>query len=550
MKRPKPLEVTREDIQALRERARRGELSVSAQDAQLIESLAETVVVLSEAVEKKGTSIRRLLRLLFGSKTESKDRLFGKKKDDDDPPGSATAGEGGCESPKPKAKGHGRNGAAAYTGAERVAVKHPDLGAGDPCPECDRGRLRELDPGRLVHVRAQAPVTATIYECERLRCNTCGKVFTAPAPANVALRKYDRSVGILIALLKYGSGMPFARLENLERMAGIPLPASVQWEQVAETASPFWPVLDALETHAAQGQVVHNDDTGMKVLELMKQRDESDAAETLSASNGQAGGKRQRRGIFTSGIVSQVGAHRVALFRTGHRHAGENLADVLARRAADAGKPIQMCDALSRNLPKEFEVLLANCLGHARREFVDLTSDFPEPCRYVIDQLAEVYKNDALTREQNMDPSTRLAYHRQYSRKPMDDLEDWCHAQLDERIVEPNSNLGKAIQYMIRHWDALTLFLEQPGAPLDNNICERALKKAILHRKNSMFYKTINGARVGDLFMSLIHTCHLNGVNALDYLGALAEHSGRLAVAPKKWLPWTYRDTAAALAEP
>jgi len=540
MKRPKPLEVTREDIQALRDRARRGELSVSAEDAELIESLAETVVVLSEAVEKKGTGIRRLLRLLFGAKTESRDRLFGNKKDDDDPPGSAASGKGGRESPKPKPKGHGRNGAAAYTGADRVAVKHPDLSVADPCPECGRGRLRELDPSRMVHVRAQPPISATVYECQRLRCNTCGKVFTAPAPANVALRKYDRSVGVLIALLKYGSGMPFARLENLERMAGIPLPASVQWEQVAETASPLWPVLDALETHAAQGQVVHNDDTGMKVLELMKQRDESDAAET---------GKPQRRGIFTSGIVSQVGAHRVALFRTGHRHAGENLADVLARRAADADKPIQMCDALSRNLPKDFEVLLANCLGHARREFVDLINDFPEPCRYVIDQLAEVYKNDALTREQKMDPHTRLAYHQQYSQKWMDDLEDWCHAQLDDRIVEPNSNLGKAIQYMIRHWDALTLFLEQPGAPLDNNICERALKKAILHRKNSMFYKTRNGARVGDLFMSLIHTCQLNGINAFDYLQTLTAHAGRLAASPKQWLPWTYRDTIATLAD-
>jgi hypothetical protein len=537
MSRPKPLEIDREQIKALRERAKRGELR--SEDAELVEALAETVVVLSEAVEKKGTSIRRLLRLLFGKKTESRDRLFGKKKDDDDPPGGAARGKGGGESSKPKVKGHGRNGAAAYTGAERVSVKHPDLSAGEPCPQCDRGRLRELQPSPLVHVRAQAPITATIYECERLRCNTCGKVFTASAPANVAQRKYDRSVGILIALLKYGSGMPFARLENLERMTGIPLPASVQWEQVDETASPLWPVLDALETHAAQGQVVHNDDTGMNVLELMKQREESDAAET---------GKRPRRGIFTSGIVSQVGSHRVALFRTGHRHAGENLADLLACRAADADKPIQMCDALSRNLPKDFEVLLANCLGHARREFVDLTNDFPEPCRYVIDQLAEVYKNDACTREQKMDPQARLAYHQQHSEPLMDDLEDWCHAQLDEHTVEPNSSLGKAINYMIRHWDALTLFLEQPGAPLDNNICERALKKAILHRKNSMFYKTMNGARVGDLFMSLIHTCQLNGVNALDYLQTLTAHSSRLADDPQQWLPWTYRDTAAALA--
>ncbi len=548
MKRPQPLEMTREDIRALRDRAKRGELGVSPEDARLIESLAETVVVLSEAVEKKGSSIRRLLRLLFGSKTESKNRLFGKKRKDDDPSGGPPSGKTGDESPKPRPKGHGRNAAAAYTGADRVAVKHPELGVGDRCPGCKRGKLRELDPSPLVHVRAQVPITATIYECQRLRCNTCGKMFTAPGPANVALRKYDRSVGVLIALLKYGSGMPFTRLENLERMAGIPLPAAVQWEQVAETASPFWPVLDALEIEAAQGQVVYNDDTGMKVLELMKQRDESDAAESLCTSNRKTDGKRRRRGIFTSGIVSQVGNRRIALFRTGHRHAGENLGQVLSQRAQDAGKPIQMCDALSRNLPKDLEVLLANCLGHARREFVDLFEDFPEPCRYVIEQLAKVYKHDALAREQKMDPHARLAYHQEHSKPIMDKMEKWCHAQLDDRIVEPNSGLGKAIGYMTRHWDALTLFLEQPGAPLDNNICERALKKAILHRKNSMFYKTLNGARVGDLFMSLIHTCQLNGVNALDYLQTLSEHAGKLALKPEQWLPWTYRDTVAALA--
>jgi hypothetical protein len=543
----------REQLQSLRDRTQRGELGVSPEDAALIESLAETVVVLSEAVEKKGTSIRRLLKLLFGAKTESRRRLFGNKQHDDaDPPAgpAGSASSGSDAGRKPQAKGHGRNGVDAYGGAERVAVRHDERTSGDLCPDCCSGKLRDLDPSRLVHVRAQPPVTATVYECERLRCNTCGKVFPAPVPPAVAQRKYDPSVGVQIALLKYGSGMPFARLENLERMAGIPLPAAVQWEQVAETASSLWPVLDALETQAAQGQVVHNDDTGMKVLELMRQRDESDAAEPLSASNAQAGGKRQRRGIFTSGIVSHVGSHRIALFRTGHRHAGENLADVLARRAADADKPIQMCDALSRNLPKAFEVLLANCLGHARREFVDLINDFPEPCRYVIDQLAEVYKNDAHTREQKMDPQARLAYHQQHSEPLINELKDWCHAQRDGHIVEPNSNLGKAIGYMIRHWDALTLFLKQPGAPLDNNICERALKKAILHRKNSMFYKTLNGARVGDLFMSLIHTCQLNGVNALDYLRTLTEHTGRLAVAPQQWLPWTYRDTVAALAGP
>jgi hypothetical protein len=80
----------------------------------------------------------------------------------------------------------------------------------------------------------------------------------------------------------------------------------------------------------------------------------------------------------------------------------------------------------------------------------------------------------------------------------MERLHMWLDAQFDERRVEPNSGLGQAISYLLKHWNRLTLFLRQPGAPLDNNICERALKKSILHRKNSLFYKTRNGARIAE----------------------------------------------------
>ena len=100
----------------------------------------------------------------------------------------------------------------------------------------------------------------------------------------------------------------------------------------------------------------------------------------------------------------------------------------------------------------------------------------------------------------------------------MEELEAWLTVQIEARKVEPNSSLGEAITYMRRHWDKLTLFLRQPAAPLDNNVCEQALKKAILHRKNALFYKTLNGAHVGDVFMSFIHTAELNDIKPFDYL--------------------------------
>ena len=128
----------------------------------------------------------------------------------------------------------------------------------------------------------------------------------------------------------------------------------------------------------------------------------------------------------------------------------------------------------------------------------------------------------------------------------MRQLHDWLTRQLDERLAEPNSALGGAIRYMLRHWEELTLFLRQAGAPLDNNLCERALKKAILHRKNALFYKTQNGARVGDLFMSLIYTCQLNQVNPFDYLTRLQRHADQLVAGPQLWMPWNYREALAS----
>ena len=167
----------------------------------------------------------------------------------------------------------------------------------------------------------------------------------------------------------------------------------------------------------------------------------------------------------------------------------------------------------------------------------------------MLETLREVYKNDALAREHALSPEERLRFHQAESGPLMDDLEEWLRAQLDERKVEPNSGLGEAIGYMLKHWAKLTLFLRVPGAPLDNNICERALKKAILHRKNSLFYKTLNGAHVGDIFMSLIHTAELNGSSPFDYLVELQRHHEEVAMEPSQWMPWNYKDTLTRIAK-
>jgi transposase len=427
--------------------------------------------------------------------------------------------------------GHGRNGVAAFTGARKIAIPHPSLQPGTGCPACEKGKVyRQKEPKPLVRIVGQAPLAATVYELERFRCNACGQVFTAAEPDGVGPDQYDETAGAMIAQLKYGSGVPFYRLEKLQASLGIPLPASTQWEIAEESAEILQPAWAELIRQAAQGEVVYNDDTRMRILRLA--REPSDP----------------RTGVFTSGIVSTRLGQQIALYFTGRQHAGENLADVLRERAAELRPPIQMCDALSRNVPKlslGVEILLANCLAHGRRQFVDLLPNFPAECRYVLEQLGRVYGYDADARERQLTGAERLSFHQQHSAPVMEELHRWLEAQLAQKKTEPNSSLGQAITYLLRHWRALTAFLREANAPLDNNVCERALKRAVLHRKNALFYRTLHGAEVGDLFMSLIHTCELSHVNSFEYLTELQRHARELSTEPARWMPWNYRHTLA-----
>ena len=527
MKAPERIDLNLEQVADLLKRVESG--CLQAGDYEIIKAMVQTIELLSQCVDEKATSIRRLLRMLFGPRTEKLKNVIKDKEKSD----SSKSRQENTTDKSNKPKGHGRNAAADYSAAEQIKVDHATLKPKDNCPGCLKGILYEMKVAKVVvRITGNAPIGAKVYQMQKLRCNLCGEIFIADTPAGIGEEKYDAASAAMIALLKYGSGMPFYRLEQLQGSCGIPLPASTQWEIVEQMADGFYPVYYELNRQAAQGDVIYNDDTTMKILALMQNNDQQNQS--------------QRKGIFTTGILSTVNDQKIALFFTGRKHAGENLADLLQQRQSDRSPPIQMCDALSRNTSEVFKSILANCLAHGRRKFVEVALNFPEQCRYVIETLAEVYKNDQMAKEQNMTADERLHFHQSKSGPLMEDLKTWFNDQLDQKKVEPNCGLGQAISYMLNHWKPLTLFLRAPKAPLDNNICERALKKAILHRKNALFYKTENGARVGDLFMSLIHTCNLAGVNTFDYLTELHKHAVDLAQHPEKWLPWNYNNPSSS----
>jgi transposase len=376
---------------------------------QLIDRSMQAPLSASEG-EKLKTAMHAMAERLLGKRNTEKTNVVLKA-----PPTPAT------ESPSSDKKvipaGHGRHAAAAFTGADKVVVPHATLHSGDPCPECQKGTVyRQKTPATLVRFVGQAPLKATVFEMERLRCNACGEMFTAEAPEQAGPVKYDETAVAMIALLKYGTGVPFNRLERLEQQLGMPLSATTQWELMEAGATDIRAAWDELIRQAAQGSVVHNDDTGMRILRLVREPGD------------------KRTGTFTTGIVSVVGAWKIALYFTGWKHAGENIAEVLNLRDDQLPAPIQMCDALSRNTSKvkDIEILFANCLAHGRRQFVEIVENFPEECRYVLETLRGVYRNDALAREQNLSPEDRLRFHQEHSKKLMTDLHDWMEAQFAE----------------------------------------------------------------------------------------------------------------------
>ena len=526
------LDVRMDDLEQLVERARQGALSDS--EYETLKAVVHTLGHVAELLATHGTTLADLRRVLLaqqGTTEKTRTVLARAGIAGDAEPASVELSD--PPTPRDRPRGHGRHGADAFTGARRVVITHRHLKAGDHCPGCLKGKIYgHQPPARLVRLIGQAPIAATVYELEKLRCNLCGEVFTAEAPPDVGSEKYDATAASMIAVLKYGTGVPFARLAGLQARVEIPLPEATQWEIVHEVATVMQPAFHELLRQAAQGEVVYNDDTSVPVLALRRERVDG------------------RTGVFTSGIVSTREGRQIALYFTGGKHAGENLATVLAHRAATLPPPIQMCDALARNLPTfppAFETIVGYCLAHARRRFVNVTPAFPAECRYVLETLGAVYQVDAQARAQRLSPEARLQRHQADSASRLAELHVWLVRQLDDHRVEPNSGLGQAISYFLKHWDRLTLFLRVAGAPLDNNICERALKKAILHRKNALFFKTTTGALVGDIYMSLIHTADLAGVNAFEYLTALQRHAAELTHTPSAWMPWNYRERLAQI---
>jgi transposase len=531
------------EIEKLIEQIRGTNLEPGAKEK--IERLLRTILALVELLQRKNTSIKKLQQMIFGKRTEKHQTALARKAEDpekadeseksDDGRPKASGDQGAraerlaSESQdKPKRKGHGRRAASDYSGAKIVKCRHERLKIGDDCPASCGGRLYDLkEPTALMQFTGQPLITATKYEREALRCAKCLQRYVAPLPEGVVDERYDATCDATIALMRYGGGLPWHRQAGLQAMGGAPLGEATMWERCEATADAAMGIFLSLMRLAAGGEVIHTDDTWVRILSCLKE----DKEEKGRATN-------------TTGIVVKAGGRKIALYLSGRRHAGENLADLLTKREKGLAPPIQVSDALAANTSVEKNVISAYCLAHARRKVFELKEDYPAKCAVVLDAVGKIYGHEAETA--GMNGERRLAYHQEKSGPVMKELKQWIEAQFSDRKLEPNSNLGKALQYWLGHWEELTVWLREPGTPLDNNESERALKQFILMRKNSMFFKTEHGAAVGDVLASLIRTCRLNGVNAWDYLVTIIRNRKDARNRPDLYLPWNYKSEEAA----
>ncbi|MGB5409622.1 MAG: IS66 family transposase [Thiogranum sp.] len=549
MKDPQPIEIDDVEVEQLIHKAEQGALDAAEQ--QRLVPLLKTLLWLQHALLSTRISLSKLKRILFGKKTEKRPRK--PREPDGGEEGGGSDGDGSPNAPQTgtlsssgmapggqssasntsKTRGHGRRAAADYSGAESVFCAHPAHHSGDPCEQCHRGRLYRSRPLVRLQFTGQPLALVTRFELEQLRCGTCGALSVAPMPPEVGCKTYDVSLKVNLALAHYHLGLPFKRIESFQDMLGMPLPDATQWELVEQVADSAYPVYEQLKHLGAQQSLVYQDDTGARILSLIQEN--------------QADPPPQRKGMYTTALQFE-GEHAICLYVTGRRHAGENLDAILAHRDPDL-PPIQwMSDGLAANTPQQHKerTLDISCLVHGRRQFVELDDVFPNECARVIDDIADIYKHEAHCKEQQLSPAQRLAYHQMHSGEVMEELKAWMEQQVEDKQVEPNSRLGGAFNYLFKRWDALTRFLEVPGAPLDNNTAERALKMILRYRKNSLFYANEHGAYVGDVLTSLIETCRLAGVNPLDYLSALMHNRSAVFTDPAAWLPWYDRDSLGA----
>jgi hypothetical protein len=568
---PKQVKLTPKQVEELQERLQKNELTKD--DVNLLQGVLNFTLWIQERLSRAKLTIKRLSKL-FGFKNESSKKY---KKNEDKNSESSDVGPDEDAStddseaavsevaPPPEnnqqsknlphlpqwddSKNHGRLSAQDYEGCEGIEIDFTDgLLLAGKCPDCAQhyntdAQISSVDPTVIVLLEGKPLVCGKRYHLQKGRCGVCNKYFTAPLPKDIEeAPKYAPSAKSNIAINHYYGGLPFKRIEMLQAASQVPLPDATQFDLMnALYQSSIKPIARVLRQHGANGETLYFDDTTARILEQIQR-------------NKVALSKKAKKAVHGTAMVSIYEGRRIYLFDTNADVAKYSVASLLANRTTD--QPFTtMSDASAQNFPILNDHLAARwiislCLSHGRRRFFELLGDEnDDDLRFVLECIAKVYEHERYCKQQLYDPDQRLRYHQQHSGPLIEALRIWLNNLLLHKLVEPNSPLGEAIEYMLKRWFWLTQFLRVAGAPLDNNLCEQTIKVLIRYRKNSLFYRTFYGATMGDAMMGVMHTAVHAGANLFHYLNSLQDYAHHVEHTPDQWLPWSYEQTIKNLSE-
>lgn len=539
---PTPIrELDEKQLDALMQRMREARdhgLALSSDDYDILMNALLMLANMQERLSNNDLTLLKLKKLLgMVNSSEKLDKLRPEAKDGGKP-AKPKGTHGRRSSNKPRSKNK-----PVKPTVHRHKIE--GLSSGDPCPECPLGKVYKFNPSTLLRVTAHSPFTREMHIVEQLRCNGCSEVFSADLPASVKAdgrsdQQYGYSAIAMIGIQRYYGGSPFYRQETLQQLFGAPIAASTQFDQCQKLHDACKPVFEHLKLLAADAQRIYLDDTTNRILNKVPIEKE------------RAGRTQWRSGVYTSAalaecMINESGSgppdtplRRLVLFQTNIGHAGEWLDELLRARCPDIAKPVLMSDALSSNHVSTAQYYTSLCNVHSRRGFAELVDQHPDEVLFALECYEPVWENEAHCNA-SLDENARLAYHKEHSLPLMNKLKAWCEEQLaEDGLVEPNSNLGKAMAYLLRHFDGLSAFCKILNAPVDNNEIERLIKLIVRSRKNSLFFKTQNGADVSDVITSILATCTECHADTFDYLQCLQRNQLAVRAMPEKWLPWNY----------
>ena len=504
------------------------DLSIDASDLGLLLQAIQTLAYVQMNIEEKNLTLTKLRKLL-GMVPSTEKR----------PPSDHQSDDGeNKRSSKTKSKQAKKKRSKSPERVPQTVEHHKIVGLikGDICASCKLGTLYNFEPAEFIRISGHSPLQTTKHVLERLRCNACGELFTADLNEGVindgpSHQMYGYSARSMIALHKYFAGTPFFRYQSLQNIFQTPVSASTQYDQCKLLAESIEPIFLALKKEAAQGHQVFIDDSHFKILE---------SEPKLKPDRQKNGVQKIRSGVYASCFLSDTDLGPIVLYEISIGHAGEFADDIFAHRLKDLKPPNVMSDALSSNSVTAINVQKNLCNAHARRQFMDIESSFPDEVDWVVERYQMIFNQFKKADTSKKNDQVRLRYYRRYTKPIFKLIQSWCKRQLVEH-GEQHSVLAKAQQYFLKHYESLTAICRFKGAQLDNNAAERALKLIIRSRKNSLFCKTESGAETTNILTSIIATCGLNKINAFRYLNWLQQNRVQVRENPEAFTPWVFQ---------